>query len=131
MIFVQDAVFIFLIVALFIICGWSVIAPFGSRVAFPAASSAFAGLMMLSCAALAVHVMLLVTYWKAVIVAGGFLGATGLTTFYVFGYRDLLKGLPCVAVVAVILVVCATLTVTSTDLFFQGPGLFYNYGSDH
>jgi hypothetical protein len=131
MIFMQDSVFIVLLVTLFTICGWSVVAPFGNRIAFPAASSAFAGLMMLSCAALAVHVILPMTYWKAVIIAGCVLGAASLITFYVFGYRDLLKGLPSVAVVAVILVVCATLTVTSTDLFFQGPGFFYKYGGDH
>src|SRR5258707_11470341 len=57
--------------------------------------------------------------------------AASLISIFILGNRDALKGLPCVIVLAVVLAVCATLTVTRTDLFFGGPALLYAHGTDH
>jgi hypothetical protein len=131
MIFVQNVILILSTLTLFILCGWSVIAPFGRQIAFPVACAAFSGLMLLSCAALAVHVVLMMTYWKAALAAGGALLSASLVAVYVFGHRDLLKGLPYTIVVAIVLAVCATLTVTRSDIFFGGPAFLYANGTDH
>src|SRR5258705_771811 len=131
MIFVQNVVLIISALSLFVLCGWSVIAPFGRQIAFPAACAALSGLVLLPCAALATHVVLLMTYWKAALAASGILASASLIAVYVFGRQDLLKGLPHIVVVTLALAVCATLTVTRTDLFFGGPGLLYSHGTDH
>ena len=131
MIFVQNVTLILSTLILFTLCGWSVIAPFGRQIAFPVAGAALSGLMLLSCAALAVHVVLMMTYWKAVLAAGGVLLSASLVAVYVFGHRDLLKGLPYIIVVAIVLAVCATLTVTRSDIFFGGPAFLYANGTDH
>jgi hypothetical protein len=131
MIFVQNLVVILSTLTLFVLCGWSVIAPFGRQIAFPAACAALSGLVLLPCAVLAVHVVLLMTYWKAALAASGVLASASLIAVYVFGRQDLLRELPHIMVVTVALAVCATLTVTRTDLFFGGPGLLYSHGTDH
>ena len=130
MIFVQNLTVIFSTLLLFTLCGWSVVAPFGRQIVFPAACAAFSGLLLLPCAALAIHVVLMMTYWKATFVAGGALLSASLMAVYVFGRRDLLNGLPYIIVAAIALSVCATLTVTRTDLFFGGPALLYFNGTD-
>jgi hypothetical protein len=79
---------------------------------------------------LAIHVVLMMTYWKATFVAGGALLSASLMAVYVFGRRDLLNGLPYIIVAAIALSVCATLTVTRTDLYFGGPALLYANGTD-
>ncbi len=57
---------------LFILCGWGAIAPFGRQIVFPTACAELSGMILLYCAALAVHVVLAMTYWKAAIAAGPF-----------------------------------------------------------
>ncbi|SHH64870.1 hypothetical protein [Bradyrhizobium erythrophlei] len=130
MIFVQNVTVILSTLLLFTLCGWCVVAPFGRQIAFPAACAAFSGLLLLPCAALAIHVILMMTYWKATLVAGGALLSVSLLAVYVFGRQDMVSGLPCLVVAAIALSVCATLTVTRTDLFFGGPALLYANGTD-
>src|SRR5260370_41288999 len=82
MIFLQNFIFILGNLILFTLCGWSVIAPFARRIAFPTACAALCGMILLSCAALAVHVVLAMTYWKAAVAAGGpFVFTGGLFLF--------------------------------------------------
>src|SRR6202022_349345 len=130
MIFLQNITLILSTLILFTLCGWSVIAPFGRQIAFPVGGAALSGLMLLSCAALAVHVVLMMTYWKAALAAGGVLLSASLVAVYVFGHRDLLKGLPYIIVVAIVLAVCATLTVTRSDIFFGADHLGYAHMAD-
>jgi hypothetical protein len=131
MIFFQDVTLILLTLILFTCCGWSVIAPFGHRLDFPVACATLSGVLLLSCTALAVHVVLTMTYWKAALVASGMLISLSLVAFFFYNPRDPLKELPCVILAGVGLAVGATLTATRTDIFFGGPALFYYYGTDH
>ena len=66
---------------------------------------------MLSRAALAVHVILLMTYWKAVIIAGGVLGATSLIIY---------------CVLAIEIVENTPLTLAQDDVYDSFPDVLLN-----
>ena len=54
---------------LFTACGWGAISPFRAQVKFPLAASGLAGMLLLSCGSLAIHVVMIVPFKMAALIS--------------------------------------------------------------
>jgi hypothetical protein len=131
MILVYDVFFIVFCVSVFAFGGWIAVAPFRRFIAFPLPCSALAGLILVPCTILLIHVVLSIPFWIASLIAIPTLWAASGLAIYIVGWRDLTRQLKVVLVMNAMAALCAALIVTRTDLYFGEPGFLYENGSDH
>jgi hypothetical protein len=118
-------------VCLFLVCGFGVVAPLRSQIAFPTAASVFAGALALSSAALTVHVATQMKFSSAIwIAAAGLIGLSAVTcrggAFRITVGREFIT----TAATLAVLVGAACFVYLGRESQFSSPALVFFAGSD-
>jgi hypothetical protein len=127
----SDAGQMFGCICLFFVCGFGVVAPLRSQIAFPAAASVFAGALALSSAVLTVHVATQMKFSSAIwIAAAGLIGLSAVMcrggTFRMLVGRELVT----TAATLAVLVGAACFVYLGRESQFSSPALVFFAGSD-
>lgn len=112
------------------VCGWWVVAPFRDRFAFPLAQAPLAGLLTLTLATLSASVVFQVRVAPALLIGIALTSGASAVT-WIADQRHTPTGIGFVAGIAALIAGAAALLVTSTDVFFDAPGLLFYQGYDH
>jgi hypothetical protein len=118
-------------ICLFFLCGLGIVAPLRRQIAFPAASSVFAGALALSSAALTVHVATQMKFSSAVwIAAAGLIGLSAMalrgSAFKTIAGREFVA----TAAALVVLVGASCFVFLGREIQFSSPALVFFAGSD-
>ena len=118
-------------ICLFFVCGFGVVAPLRSQIAFPTAASVFAGALALSSAVLTVHVATQMKFSSAIwIAAAGLIGLSAVMcrggAFRILVGREFVT----TAATLVVLVGAACFVYLGRESQFSSPALVFFAGSD-
>ncbi len=119
-------------ICLFFVCGFGVVAPLRSQIAFPTAASVFAGALALSSAVLTVHVATQMKFSSAIwIAAAGLIGLSAVMcrggAFRILVGREFVT----TAATLAVLVGAACFVYLGRESQFSSPALVFFAGSDH